>query len=623
METDISALQLSRGQTQWYLGVDLGTTGLSAALLNRETHKVYPIYWQAEQTELSEVEDLPFTFRLPCQVYYLDPQEEATPTRLQHFKPLLNLGIPYNQSVDASGLRGVPMIQWSQQQSIFLGGFQEAWTALLSTLNPSRVLQGRGTSGIRSRNQETLPMIALPNTYRLGAVGLDGNEFQQALMALGGIILGCPVAATEAYRFNLREAVLAAEIVKRPEHIFIIEDAIATLLYQFYLNPPEPNSTILMLNIGATTTEMAVATLPQNLTATPQEVCHNLVYGGDALTQDIITQLLIQPEGSPFHWFEISDLEFPQPGQPDLEKRCRLQQLLHSSAEGLKLLEIAETLKFKLQQSDRYTLTVNGDAWEVFQRDLEQKVLIPFVQQLNRELNHLLSHKGISSVGINQAICTGGNGTWPTFSRWLRQKLPNALITQDSPVLYENQDNNHSHCSRLAWGLAVLPLYFQVLDVSRHQYSDYFLLAELLRVFQEQPLSLAEVNQLLESRGINTRSCQDRIVAILKGKLPTGLIPSTSEAIWLTKESQENPDYQGLLEGALFYQDVDQNFFLSLDRADLTRKYLEQLSLNSRQNWEEPQSVITDSGEFHGFHDFVGAGLTHPSTVNNQQITDL
>jgi hypothetical protein len=162
------------------------------------------------------------------------------------------------------------------------------------------------------------------------------------------------------------------------------------------------------------------------------------------------------------------------------------------------------------------------------------------------------------------------------------------LITQDSPHDQNHRDNNYSHCSRLAWGLAVLPLYFQVLDMSRHQYSDYFLLAELLRVFKEQPLSLSEVHQLLENRGVNTRSVSDRIIAILKGKLPSGLIPSPSDAIWFTLESQKNPDYQGLLEGALFYQDVDNNYFISLDRADLTRKYLAQLSLHSLQNWEEP-----------------------------------
>lgn len=596
LETDLSALQSLRQSTQWYLGIDLGTTGLSAALFHRDTQKVYPIYWQAEPTELSEIEEFPFTFRLPCQVYYLDSQEDHLTTRLRNFKSLLNLGIPYYSSQESSGLVGVPMIQWSQQQSIFLGEFQEAWTALLSTLNPSRILQGQCIPRLTETKRESRPSIALPNIYRLGAVGLDSDEFQKALMGLGGIILGCPSGATDAYRFNLREAILSAGLVSHPEQIFMIEDAIATLLYQFHLSPPETNSTILILNIGATTTEIAVATLPQDLSqfTSSQVVCHHLAYGGDALNQDIISQLLLTSERSSFQDFESSDWVFPQPGHPDLEKRYRFQQKLQSSETGLKLLELAEILKFKLQQNDHEMVIFNGDSWLILKQDLEQKIFNPWVQELNRELNHVFSHHGISSVGIHQAICTGGNGTWPTFSRWLRQKLPNALITQDSPRNQENPDNNYSHCSRLAWGLSVLPVYFQVLDVSRHQYSDYFLLAELLRVFEEQPLSLIEVNQLLEKRGINTRCCQARIMRILNGQFPHGLIPSTSETVWLTQESQNNPDYQALLEGSLFYQDVDGNYFISLDQADMTRKYLSLLTQNSHQTWEEPQSLLTN-----------------------------
>ncbi|MFM6398666.1 MAG: hypothetical protein ACKPFF_18480, partial [Planktothrix sp.] len=62
----------------------------------------------------------------------------------------------------------------------------------------------------------------------------------------------------------------------------------------------------------------------------------------------------------------------------------------------------------------------------------------------------------------------------------------------------------------------------------------------------------------------------------------------------LTQESQNNPDYQALLEGSLFYQDVDGNYFISLDQADMTRKYLSLLTQNSHQTWEEPQSLLTN-----------------------------
>ncbi|MBD0262603.1 MAG: hypothetical protein ICV78_07730, partial [Tolypothrix sp. Co-bin9] len=47
----------------WYLGIDLGTTGISAALLNRSTNVVYPVYWSAEK-QLAGTSLKP-SFRLP------------------------------------------------------------------------------------------------------------------------------------------------------------------------------------------------------------------------------------------------------------------------------------------------------------------------------------------------------------------------------------------------------------------------------------------------------------------------------------------------------------------------------------------------------------------------------
>ncbi len=596
METffPVEQLRCERAENEfsrWYLGLDIGTTGLSAALWDRQNHKVYPIYWQGEEEGCNPSNPFPLTFRLPSQVNYFGEQDEAllSPILLEDFKFLFNLGIPYFPTPELSSTAltfsrsGVPMIQWSPQHSIFLGDFQRALMLLLSTLNPNFI-----------PDQVTGDHLKLPQSYSCGAMGLDEAVFEQAMIQLAGVILGCPVGTSDAYRFNLKEAVCQAKLIDRPEQIFIVEEAIASLLYQLQINPNLSSGTILILNMGATSTEMVLATLPEDLTTLDrtQVICHRFAYGGKALSQDIIQELFIKPEDSPFQVLQPLSFDWPQVGSPDLAKRDRLQQELNGLSWGKTILEAAETLIFKLQQCDRYTLTVNQSTWEISQQNLEQQILVPFIEQLNQELNHLLSQVGISSVGINQAICTGGMGSLPILSRWLRQKLPNALIIQDSLHDQDSITNNHSHQSRLAWGLAVLPLYFQLFDVPRYQYSDYFLLAELLRVFQEQPLSLAEVNQLLENRGVNTRSCQSRILAILKGKLPDGLIPSAPDPVWLTPESQQNLDYQRLLEGSLFYQDVDQNYFLSLDRAEIARHYLAQLSQGSAQSWEDPLAFV-------------------------------
>jgi hypothetical protein len=49
-------------------------------------------------------------------------------------------------------------------------------------------------------------------------------------------------------------------------------------------------------------------------------------------------------------------------------------------------------------------------------------------------LNNLVSRAGMSPVGINQAICAGVMGAWSQIARWLRQKLPNAIVVQDQEL---------------------------------------------------------------------------------------------------------------------------------------------------------------------------------------------
>jgi hypothetical protein len=144
---------------------------------------------------------------------------------------------------------------------------------------------------------------------------------------------------------------------------------------------------------------------------------------------------------------------------------------------------------------------------------------------------------------------------------------------------------------QVAMGLATLPLYPQVLDRSRHQYSDYFLLTELLNGFEERSLSIDQVMQLLESRGINTRSCQSRILNILKAQLPPGLIPKEPELLLIHPASRQTPDYQRLSEGNLFIQEGDRCYRLNVEQADQVRQYLKQLFSDYQQSLEEPAVI--------------------------------
>jgi hypothetical protein len=582
--------------SNWYLGIDFGTTMLSAALLNRDSKEVYPLYWEVDgQNPKSEC------FRIPAVVSLLAgkvvvksvgqpglPLEEGG-LLLQNFKHYLKLGIPYVSSAlqdgnteGEGGFLFEPMLQWSQQEDVSLAWLLHGLGALLGGLNPAR----ENVLGLQ-----------------LHAVGLEPSILDAALRQLGGVILGTPAGWGDAYRHNLREAVLGAGLVTESSQIFVVEDAIATLLSELTPNLGEAESKIhnlnskiapggtLIINSGAITTELALVDLPENLENLTYShfTCQSFAYGGNAIDQDIICQLLLKDES----FGPLTQL--PRGGYADVAARCQLQGRLQSSPLGLELLAAAANLKVILQDQDRFNLEIGDRRWEVKRRDLETKVLVPFVQQLNREVNAMLSQAGMSPVGINQAICTGGNASWSAIARWLRQKLPNAIVIHDRPAnLPSVSPSPKSKIGRVAWGLATLPLYPQVLDGPRQQYSDYFLLWELMQAFTVTPLSISEITQALERRGLNTRTCLPRILPILEGQLPLGLLPSKEDALLLSSASRENPELAMMGAAPLFEQVGNRQYRLNQEQAKYVREYVGRLMASSQQKLEEPlsQSLI-------------------------------
>ncbi|NJR62475.1 MAG: hypothetical protein HC769_28925, partial [Cyanobacteria bacterium CRU_2_1] len=221
----------------WYLGIDFGTTGLSAVLLNRVTRQLYPLYW----TETQDSPDAKATdrrFRLPTAVSFIPAKSDrsmptqAEPTQrwitpvaianlpslippnaspdaphpfLQDFKPFLKLAIPHYSSQTS---QWEPVLQWSNWLQVPLIWIQYALQTLLTSLDPSD-----SSTGLTCH-----------------ALGLEDPEFQTAFSQLTGVMMGHPLTWSDTYRFNLREAVLNARLVAQPEQIFLIEEAIATLL---------------------------------------------------------------------------------------------------------------------------------------------------------------------------------------------------------------------------------------------------------------------------------------------------------------------------------------------------------------------------------------------------------
>ncbi|MEG4987870.1 hypothetical protein QUB08_19150 [Microcoleus sp. BR0-C5] len=633
-----------RRNSSWYLGIDFGSTGLSAALLDRTSGQLHPIYWEASQAEAWAADA---SCRIPSAAVLVQtapgsPGSEVTVKSvgfrpqalpageflLENFKLPLKVGIPYQR--EAAGMYE-PLLQWSPLQAFSIALPLQCVRALLATLNPSLRGQKFAESGEILDSAPRANFAGLPVSNLIcRASGLTPETLDAALLDLQGVILGTPAGWSDVYMFNLREAVLGASLVASSSQIFVVEDAIATLLAAvtpvkngmevessavdsakggeeaapLSVNASSFSGGTLILNAGAATVEFALVELPSNLQDLTRAdfTCHSFDAAGDAFDQDIICQLLAKNET----WGMSIDL--PRPGHPDLPSRYQLQQRLQGSAFGLQLLEAARQIKVILQHQKSFALDIGQQHWDVKRKDLESLVLVPFVQQLNRELNALLSRAGMSPAGINQAICAGGMGAWPAIARWLRQKLPNAIVVQDQELQGDRDifeiDNSAFSVSqstnfpqkigRVACGLASLALYPQILDVSQQQYSDFFLLWELMQVLGQETLSFQEILQLLERQGVNTRTCQPRILRILEGNLPAGLVPAEEDFMLLAEESRQNPDWEAIFAEPLFFEDVSRGYRLNLEHASVVREYLGKLASSSQQKLLEPLTLAWD-----------------------------
>jgi hypothetical protein len=622
----------------WYLGIDLGTTGISAALLNRSTNVVYPLYWSAENQ--SAATSLKPSFRLPAEVYLpaasVSGNEMSNPEALHSLAPLAvaSESQPETQTNSVYSAQLKPYLQIA----IAYKNEQDKWEPVLQL---NEFSAGPLIWIVRSLSKLFLTLKCDRTSTTPGltaaAVGIDEQSFQTIINNIAGVICTCPSNWSEQYRFNVREALLTSKIVQHPQEVFFVEEAIASLLseldgangetVQFSVpegSPPpiqsdrRPIGSTLTINIGASSTEMALVDLPENLQELTHSnfMLHGFAYAGKGIEQDIICQLLFpqkwrqlrsSTEGdrktnnsNPLHWqpaipgldqmhlssLNLEELELPRPGEPDITTRIRLQQRLESSLLGQAVLDAGLALKLILQHQESFTLELADQRWVLHRRDLEAQVFVPFVRRLNRELNRLLVAKGIPTEGINQAILTGGVATCSAVRSWLRQKLPNAKIIQDLSTT-----DGVPACSRVAYGLAMLPLHPQVVDLAKQQYTDYFLFSELLRLMPERSLSFNEVIQLFENQGINTRACQQRLLAFLEGELPPGLILTGQDSNWLTQTSKENPDYKAIAAEPLFDKQGSLTYRPNSQSIKALRRYLDAIKASNQQSFEEPYTV--------------------------------
>jgi hypothetical protein len=241
-------------------------------------------------------------------------------------------------------------------------------------------------------------------------------------------------------------------------------------------------------------------------------------------------------------------------------------------------------LKIILQHQPQFELELADQHWVVRSKDLEDRIILPYIQRINGHLNRLLSEVGISSQAINQVICTGGSASLPKMARWLRQKFPNATIVQDT-----YHSDRPPSCSRVAYGLVNLARYPQVLDLTRHQYSDMFLLMELLRTFPDQPMPLDGILHLLKEQGLNVEACEPHLLALLEGRLPPGLLPVAANNPVVLPTTDKT--IAALTATPLFSRPNPQIYVPNQQQCDRLRTYLGRLLADKQQTLVDPLLV--------------------------------
>lgn len=259
-------------------------------------------------------------------------------------------------------------------------------------------------------------------------------------------------------------------------------------------------------------------------------------------------------------------------------------QRLEASPLGQSVLDAARHLKIILQHQPQFELELADQHWVVRSKDLEDRIILPYIQRINGHLNRLMSEAGLSSQGINQVICTGGSASLPKMARWLRQKFPNATIVQDT-----YHSDRPPSCSRVAYGLVNLARYPQLLDLTRHQYSDMFLLMELLRTCPDQPMPLSGLLHLLKEQGLNVDACEAHLMALLEGRLPPGLLPTASNIPALVPTA--DPAITALARAPLFSRPNPQIYVPNPAQCQGLKAYLEHLLSQKRQNLLDPLLV--------------------------------
>ncbi|MEB3210084.1 MAG: hypothetical protein VKL39_01960, partial [Leptolyngbyaceae bacterium] len=147
----------------------------------------------------------------------------------------------------------------------------------------------------------------------------------------------------------------------------------------------------------------------------------------------------------------------------------------------------------------------------------------------------------------------------------------------------EANEHEPSQCSRVAYGLAKLPLYPTLFEHAQ-RIDDYALLHTILSVVPDAPFTVDELMDALAQRNVEGDRHRTRVLQLLHGDLPPGIQSNAETDNWLTRASQSR-----LLPASMsvFEQPDPQVFQMNLQAKALIQHRLEIFERNLHRRYSD------------------------------------
>ncbi|NCQ96352.1 MAG: hypothetical protein EWV75_12425 [Microcystis wesenbergii Mw_QC_S_20081001_S30D] len=205
---------------------------------------------------------------------------------------------------------------------------------------------------------------------------------------------------------DLKKALLTAQLIP-PDRLSSLETAIATALaYIPTSDQPQPQTLLVIEGKRETTTLALLEVPPQTRSLSRQAIALSHFNYGENTYERAILSHLIYPLWRSFLPLSPSDLTDTNPLKKSLLAAARLTKLI-------------------LQEESEFTSSLAGHTWTVSRRDLNKKVILPYLDNLRQKVNDLLEKQQKSLEDIDRIIFSGNFflTIWPCFLTGIEQEF--------------------------------------------------------------------------------------------------------------------------------------------------------------------------------------------------------